>query len=222
MESFTCPPPNAPRLGGFATVNVSNADSLALISSGNTTSNVFAGTDFTGNGSGIGLVVGQPIGPGGPTNLVDIMDVSDPTNTTNFLTQFSLPTAPYATAIASGIAFIADGSSGIQVVNYLPFDNQSQAPTLSINSNVADLDPNTDGVQILEGTTIPIQANVRDDVQVRNVELLVERRGRAETTLSFPVRPLGHRPEDHGHVEHRHRPGPAPPTPAATSPSPIP
>ena len=67
---------------------------------------------------------------------------------------------------ASGIAFIADGSSHIQVVNYLPFDNHGQVPTLSISSNVADLDPNTPGMQILEGTTIPIQANVQDDVQV--------------------------------------------------------
>ena len=88
-------------------------------------------------------------------------------------------------AIASGIAFIADGSAGIQVVNYLPFDNKGQAPTLSISSTVADLDPNTAGVQILEGTTIPIQANVQDDVQVRNVELLVNG-AVVQNDVSFP------------------------------------
>ena len=85
------PAADAPRLGGFATVNASNPDSLTLISTGNSTSNVFPGTDFAGNGSGLGILVGQPIGPGGPTNLVDIMDVSDPTNTTSYLTQFNLP-----------------------------------------------------------------------------------------------------------------------------------
>src|SRR5206468_1778764 len=111
--------------------------------------------------------------------------VSDQTKTTSFLTQFSLPAAPEDVAIAAGIAFIADGSAGLQVVNYLPFDNKGQAPTVSITSNVADLDPNTGGVQILEGTTIPIRANVRDDVQARNVELLVN--GQViQNDVSFP------------------------------------
>ncbi|MFL5513549.1 MAG: hypothetical protein ACJ8CN_14085, partial [Gemmatimonadales bacterium] len=59
-----------------------------------------------------------------PYSKSDCTILSSYFGTPPYLTQFSLPTAPYATAIASGIAFIADDSSGLQVVNYLPFDNK--------------------------------------------------------------------------------------------------
>jgi hypothetical protein len=84
-----------------------------------------------------------------------------------------LPAEPISAAIASGIAFVADGSAGLQVINYLPFDNRGQAPTVTISTSAVDVDPATNGVQVIQGSSIPILANVLDDVQVRNVELLV-------------------------------------------------
>ncbi|MEL7038500.1 MAG: Ig-like domain-containing protein [Cyanobacteria bacterium J06592_8] len=76
-------------------------------------------------------------------------------------------------AIASGIAYVADDSGGLSVGNYLPFDSQGQAPTVTIDASVPDFDSNTSGIQVIEGTTIPILTTVTDDVQVRDVELLV-------------------------------------------------
>jgi hypothetical protein len=76
-------------------------------------------------------------------------------------------------AISGGIAFIAASFSGFHVVNYMAFDNQGQPPAVNISATENDLDPNTPGVQVVEGTSIPIRVDVTDDVQVRNVELLV-------------------------------------------------
>lgn len=88
-------------------------------------------------------------------------------------------------AIASGIAYIADGSAGLQVINYRAFDNQGQASTVTIDSSVADFDSNTSGIQVIEGTTIPILTTVTDDVQVRDVELLVNGEV-VDRDISFP------------------------------------
>ena len=46
-------------------------------------------------------------------------------------------------------------------------------PTVTINTTAIDVNPGVPGVQVIEGTTIAVQALVADDVQVRNVELLV-------------------------------------------------
>ncbi|MGH2413758.1 MAG: Ig-like domain-containing protein, partial [Microcystaceae cyanobacterium] len=78
-----------------------------------------------------------------------------------------------SSAIASGIAYVADGTGGLQIINYLPFDNRGVAPTVSISSSIADADPNTSGILVVEGSAVPIKVTINDDVQVRNVELLV-------------------------------------------------
>ena len=159
--------------GGFDTVNVSNPDALTLISGANSNqTNVLANTAIVPNGSGLGVLVGTP--PRSTTGpVLELMDLSDPTNTMAFVTLFNLPTSPLNVAIASGIAYVAGGSGGLQVVNYQSFDNKGLAPLVSITSPVADADPNTTGVQVVEGGSIPIQLSVGDDVQVRDVALLV-------------------------------------------------
>ncbi len=68
---------------------------------------------------------------------------------------------------------MADDNGDLQVINYLPFDAQGEAPTITISSGVTDVDPDTEGVQVTEGRDIPIIATVTDDVQVGHVELLV-------------------------------------------------
>ncbi|MBD2152111.1 Ig-like domain-containing protein [Pseudanabaena sp. FACHB-1277] len=155
--------------GGFATADVSNPDNITLISASDVTSPFVApGTELVPNGSGIGVLIGS-----NGVNVLDLMNISDPTNTNAFLTRIELPVAPQSVALASGIAFVADGSSGLQVINYLPFDNKGIPPTVSISSSITDADPNTLDIQVIEGSSIPIKVTINDDVQVRNVELLV-------------------------------------------------
>src|SRR5262249_51652759 len=83
------------------------------------------------------------------------------------------PAAPPALALASGLAFVADSSSGLQVVNFLGFDTEGVPPEVSAEIIDPDLDPARPGLQLLEGSTVRLSAHVSDDVQGRNVEVLV-------------------------------------------------
>ena len=67
----------------------------------------------------------------------------------------------------------ASTTAGLQVVNYLSYDSRGQAPSIAMDISAADINTGTSGIQVVEGTTIPIAVNVADDLQVRNVELLV-------------------------------------------------
>ncbi|WP_420382221.1 Ig-like domain-containing protein [Novosphingobium sp.] len=158
--------------GGYLTVDDSNPDALKLDS--DVQKFGIAGTAMALNGSGLGVAVGGSNFVFGGFQSLDVLNVADPTNTGNFVTRINLPSAPSDVAIANGIAFVADGTSGLQVVNYLGFDTKGVAPKVTVNVGAVDRDPNTAGVQVVEGDVIHITPTVTDDVQVRNVELLVD------------------------------------------------
>ena len=153
--------PGNPNQIGFSTVNVSNPNQMTLIA-GPSAINL-AGLSVAPNGSGLGVSVGYLIGQGG---VLDVENLSDPTNTGAFETRYFLPAPPLNVTIASGIAYVADGSGGFQVLNYEPFDTTGIPPTASIST--------TAGSSVIEGSTVNFTANVSDNVQVRNVELLVD------------------------------------------------
>ena len=161
--------------GGYETIDISNPDSPTLIAASQVpASSSLPASAIVPNSSGLGVLVGVPqrssTGP-----VIDLMDLSDPTNTGAYLTQFSLPSVPSDVAIASGIAFVADGSGGLQVVNYEPFDTKGVPPTASISvAPSPNVTITTSGIQAVEGSNVSIEANVSDDVQVRNEELLVD------------------------------------------------
>ena len=148
---------------GLRTVDVSDPTQPVLISDADVP---FTARDVALNGSGLALVAGEDQGVG-------IYNMTDPENTADLRFAVDTPGFAHDVAIASGIAYVADGVGGLHAINYLPFDNQGQAPTASISSPAIDLEPGTPGIQVLEGESIPIQVDVSDDVQVRNVELLV-------------------------------------------------
>ena len=160
---------------GLQTIDVSDPKALTQVSGADLP---FAAAGAALNGSGLVLVTAEGRG-------LEIYAGDDPQNTGAFLTRIATPGRASDVAIAAGIAYVADGSGGLQVANYLPFDAAGQAPELRIRGDVADLDRQTPGVQVLAGTSIPIQVDVSDDVQVRQVELLVN--GEAvRHDLSFP------------------------------------
>ncbi len=157
--------------GGYATADVSDPDNPVAISGSDVPSaNVAPGTAVFSNGAGRGILVG-PVQGG--TNELHLVNVEDPSQTYQFLTRFFLPAPAFSVAVASGIAYVADGNGDLVVVNYLPFDIEGQSPSATISSPVADVDPVTDGVQVVEGSNVPIRVDITDDVQIRNVELLV-------------------------------------------------
>ncbi|MEA5620007.1 ScyD/ScyE family protein [Cronbergia sp. UHCC 0137] len=161
---------------GLRTINVSNPSNPTLISGAD---NFFTARNIALNGSGLALVATENQGLG-------IYSFNDLQNTNNFITQIDTSGFTYNVAVASGIAYVADGSGGLKVINYLPFDAAGQTPTnVTINSLVTDIDPNQPGIQVLESSTLSFTTAVEDDVQVRNVELLFNGEV-VQNDVSFP------------------------------------
>src|SRR5206468_3837542 len=105
----------------------------------------------------------------------------------NFVTRFSLPASALGVAIGEGLGFVADGPAGLQIVNYLAFDSQGRPPTASISLPAsAIVGSGTDGnPDLLQGSVVSIQVTLADDVQVRNVELLINGKV-VRSSVSFP------------------------------------
>ncbi|TQV68026.1 cadherin-like domain-containing protein, partial [Denitrobaculum tricleocarpae] len=174
--------------GGYVTFDVSEPGSLELISNIDTPKVQAANLQTVTNGAGLAVVAAGQRG-------LQIHDASDPGNTYDLITEINTPGDAQAVALASGIAYVADGAGGLQVINFLPFDADGVAPTLSFDSSAIDADPDTGGLQVEEGKTIRLSLDVRDDVQVRNVELLLNGQVvvndvSAPYELSFIVPPL--------------------------------
>jgi hypothetical protein len=167
-------------LGGFSTVDVSDIDNLVSIS-GADGSQVAPRAHVAANGSGLAVLVGAL----GGTGTLFLMDVTNLEETFDFVTSINLPAAASSSALASGIAFVADGAAGLVVVNYLSFDSGGVPPQVTIAADVTDVDDTTPGTQVYAGTTVSVRTNILDDVQVRRAELLVGG-AVAAADVSFP------------------------------------
>ncbi len=176
--------------GGYLTVDVSAPSSPALIQTPQNKGIESAAIAL--NGSGLGVGVGQDGGGSSGVVGLDVFDASDPTKTGQFLTRYTLPaqpqpgaTEPFDVAIGDGIAFVADGANGLQVVNYRAFDTQAVAPTVTVTQQPTDVDPSSPGIQATEGSTATLQATISDDVQVRDVAILVNGQ-EVSDSVSYP------------------------------------
>jgi hypothetical protein len=133
--------------------------------------------DVEANGSGLALFTGAD--PSLTSNArFAVLDVKDPTQTDNFITAFDTPGSATAIALYQGRAYVADGGTGMQVINYLAYDSQKQPPTITLSTNFAP-----DIAE--EGALMRVTANATDDVQVRLVEFYVDGKLVA-TDGSFP------------------------------------
>lgn len=162
--------------GGFSTVDVSAKDAPALISNSDVVNPGAAPrTTFAANGSGLGLLGGRRI-TGSPS--LEVYDITVPDVTDDFVTRFPFESDPRDVEVAGGFAFVGTANGTLQVVNYLGLDSADQPPTVSITSPPA-------GSSVVEGAAFSVQINAVDDVQVRNVALLVDGDVVA-TDVSFP------------------------------------
>ena len=80
-----------------------------------------------------------------------------------FLTEFPTPGDAAAVAIHQGLAYVADGDAGLQVLNYLTADTQGVTPTITLESNFAN-------GRAEAGRPMRLTAQAQDDIQVRTVE----------------------------------------------------
>ncbi|MDC3379361.1 Ig-like domain-containing protein, partial [Planctomycetota bacterium] len=161
---------------GLNTFDLS-ADPLvpALISSVTSVQNQWR--HYVVNGSGTGVAAVRPNSQGG-ANSVSLFDSSDANNPTQFITTIATPGDAQAVSIYNGIAYVADGNAGVQVINYLAFDALGNAPSVSLETNFGT-------VQSEEGKLVRVSALVNDDVQVRNVEWYLDGQ-KFETDGNFP------------------------------------
>ena len=170
--------------GGYLTVDVSNPASPVLIHGVDDAS--IPGTTLALNGSGLGIFAGQiQVFAQGLQNYLEVVNTTDPTNTGAKATQYTLPAPANGVAIAAGIGYVADGTSGLLVYNYAGFTPSTAPPVVTITQNPIDIDPATAGIQMTEGSIITIGANVSDPVQVASVQLLIGGKV-AANNVSFP------------------------------------
>ncbi len=123
---------------------------------------------FVPTGTGLALAAVGPNSTGEGPQHVSLYRVTANGLDAEFLTTFVTPGSSYAVAIAGARGYVADGSAGLVVINYLAPDLAGIAPTATVTIESAVNPP------VLEGGTIArITANVSDDIAVRQVDLLV-------------------------------------------------
>lgn len=132
------------------------------------------------NGSGIGVAAaGINPRPDG-THDIYLYDISQASDTTRFQAALRTPGTAYAVALYNGLAYVADGEAGIQVVSYRPLDFARRAPTIELEASFSLSPPAAE-----EGKRAWIYAKTRDDVEVRNVEFYLDG-VKVATDGSFP------------------------------------
>jgi len=74
----------------------------------------------------LGQLTAGAVNPGSPPSAHNIWlyDVSDPIVTQQFGTIHETPGIARAVSIYNGLAYVADSEAGMQVINYLAYDNQ--------------------------------------------------------------------------------------------------
>ncbi|MFN0067732.1 MAG: hypothetical protein ACKVYV_08870 [Limisphaerales bacterium] len=150
---------------GYNTFSLAQPTAPVLIAAGQTAQ--FGWKQIVLNGTGLGLAAVSPNSTlDGPHN-VSLYNTADPAVTDAFQTTFVTPGVAFATTLYNGLAYVADGQSGLQVVNYLAFDSRGVPPGITLSTGFA-------AGAAEEGRLMRLSAAVTDDVQVRNVEFYVD------------------------------------------------
>ncbi len=161
---------------GYNTLSVRDPSKPLLITASASTQ--FGWRQIVANGSGLGLAAVGSNSPDAAARVVSLYDLSDPRTTEVVITAFPTPGNARAVSIFNGLGYVADDASGMQVINYLPYDAMGVLPTItrttSFSSSTAE-----------EGKSARVTAVVADDVQVRNVEFHIDG-SKAFTDSAFP------------------------------------
>ena len=172
------------RNGGYSTVDVSNPASPAVIAGPSDRS--IAGGNIALNGAGLGLA-DQVLNVTFPntSNVLDVIGTADPTVTNRIVNRILLPGTPGGVAIAGGLGYVADGASGLQVVNLATPRAGTAAPVVTVTSGPTDVDPNTTGLQVYAGEPLSLAVQVASGAPIVSTQLLLN--GQAVVNaVSFP------------------------------------
>ncbi|MBN9693481.1 MAG: Ig-like domain-containing protein [Verrucomicrobia bacterium] len=103
-----------------------------------------------------------------PQHDVSVYSLGDNGTSLNFLSRFPTPGVSFALVLDRGLAFLADGPSGLQVINFAPTDQAGIPPTVTLEASFP-LDP----AQVESGQRARVVAVANDDVMVRQVEFFL-------------------------------------------------
>ena len=121
----------------------------------------------TGSGIGVAAVGTNPRDDG--THDVSLYDLSDPLNNVGFLATYPTPGIARALALHRGVALVADGTEGFEILNYLEADTGTVPPVITLDATFA-LNP----AVAESGTFAALIGVASDDVQVREVEFYID------------------------------------------------
>ncbi len=119
------------------------------------------------SGSGQAVAAVSPNSTPDGNHDVDLYNVGADNLGSDYVSTFSTPGRANAVSLYNGLAYIADGDRGLQVINYLAFDTGNVPPTL-------DLQVQSSEGAVEEGKVFSVRADVSDDVLVRNVEFYID------------------------------------------------
>lgn len=171
--------------GGYATIDVRVPSTPLLLSSPDDRS--LAGDAIALTGSGLAVLVGDPGGVFG-ARAADLVRTTDPTVTGSLVTRITLPSTPNDVVFINGFAYVAT-ASGLEVLNVVNRDVNGVAPSVEIDIASLDTDASIEGIQVQEGSQIPLRVVVEDDVLVSGVDVLVNGRVvRSNRSYPFDLR----------------------------------
>lgn len=166
---------------GYNVFALTNPGLPQLVAANSTTS--FGWKQIVDAGSGYGLAaVGQNSVNSGPHD-VSLYRLGSNGTGDSFVGTFETPGRAEAVTVYNGLGYVADGSDGLQLLNYLATDVSNRPPTVSLSGSLTMVNPTN--ATMVEGKLARILANATDDVQVRNVEFYMDGI-KAATDGNFP------------------------------------
>lgn len=146
---------------GYQVLRLANGSVSSVVT---TVTGQFGWRHLAPDGTGLGVAcVGANSTEDGPHD-VSVYDISDPAQPGRFITTIVTPGLASAVVLHAGRAFVADGNSGLQVIDYTAADRGSSRPSGTLSVSPSGPIPSASQVQA--------RVAVRDDVQVIAVELL--------------------------------------------------
>lgn len=118
------------------------------------------------NGDGIGIAAVSANSTNDGSHNISYFDISDPVNAV-FVSEYVTPGLAAAVTLYNGLAYVADSLGGLQVINYLSFDNKGIPPNIAMFVDAPDN-------EIEEGKVAVVKIDTSDDVQVRNVTFFID------------------------------------------------
>ncbi|MFN0067893.1 MAG: Ig-like domain-containing protein, partial [Limisphaerales bacterium] len=163
---------------GYNVFDVSDRTALRRILQQQTTQ--VGWKQIVANGSGLGVAAVSPNTTDDGPQEISVYNIGPGGTNHTFLATLQTPGVASAVSLLNGLAYVADGDSGLQVLNYLPLDQAGQPPAISLTASFP-LDP----AQAEEGKLVRVTAQVTDDVLVRQVEFYLDGE-RVATDGSYP------------------------------------